>query len=61
MKNEKSIRLGDSKSIFLMESMDKEHVLMALYTQSAYIHIQLTQQQLDEFVVSLQSFKRETV
>jgi hypothetical protein len=60
MKKEKSIRLGDLKSIFLSESIDKERVLMALYTDSAYVHIKLTQEQLDEFIESLRSFQKET-
>jgi hypothetical protein len=60
MKNEKSIRLGDLKSIFLSESIGKDRVLMVLYTDSAYVHIKLTQEQLDEFIESLKSFQKET-
>lgn len=59
MKNEKSISLGNFKSIFLMRSMDKDYVVFAMYTESAYIHVKLKPDQLNELVESLQSFQKQ--
>ena len=58
MKNEKSISLGDFKSIFLSDSFDQKNVVVALYTESAYTHIKLSQDQLSKLIEALKSFQK---
>lgn len=42
-----------------MRSMDKDYVVFAMYTESAYIHVNLKPDQLNELVESLQSFQKQ--
>lgn len=59
MKNEKSIQLGNFKSIFLTDSSSE--LLMAVYTESSYVYIKLKDFQLQELIDCLKSFQKETV
>lgn len=61
MRNEKTIKISDTKSIFLMESLTKEYVVMALYTDSAYINLALTNDNINALIETLKSFQKETV
>lgn len=60
MRNEKTIKISDTKSIFLMESLTKEYVVMALYTDSAYINLALTNDNINALIETLKSFQKET-
>lgn len=57
MKNQRSIKLGDLKSIFLTDSSNG--LLMAVYTDSSYVYIKLQDDQLQELIECLQSFQKE--
>ena len=59
MKNQRSIKLGDLKSIFLTDSSNG--LLMAVYTDSSYVYIKLQDDQLQELIDCLNSFQKETV
>lgn len=59
MKNQRSIKLGDLKSIFLTDSSNG--LLMAVYTDSSYVYIKLQDDQLQELIDCLRSFQKETV
>ena len=59
MKNQRSIKLGDLKSIFLTDSSNG--LLMAVYTDSSYVYIKLQDDQLQELIDCLGSFQKETV
>lgn len=58
MKNQRSIKLGDLKSIFLTDSSNG--LLMAVYTDSSYVYIKLQDDQLQELIECLKSFQKET-
>ncbi len=59
MKNQRSIKLDDFKSIHLMDVGDQKYLSMSMYTDSAYVFIRLTPNQLEELIECLQSFQKE--